>query len=486
MKKISYVFFIFAIIAFSCSKDGMLNDFQVVDQQVNKSLVKSVNTFRVSPNGTDDTQSIIDAFNQAKAAGPSSVVQLTPGTFRIGMITVQDFVGSFRGAGKGRTIITNLPNLPQADIWNAGIKYPALLKFVGGDLSMSDMTIHLADGPSVTNTDMIGDLYSILFLTSTKYNADDTQYTNTFIKASVDNVDFIAGYDGGIGFSLLGSSMYNVWSGIMFDTDTEWGQNPGLTKGDFSVTRCRFENEVFSGTWIWGADKTTKASFENNVYTGCPMQILLASCLGSEVNVKNNLFQNGSYCDLFIDNYNWLWVGSGALTQSAHFTVTGNNFQSPAGVTSLYMNDARRPVFPDEGFPQLFEVSNNSFNTQDSGMAVQSLNNVGARICNNRFSGTGKYGILVDGDEPSGTYAENITLPGNSFFKATYSDASIYLGAYTRNCKVVGYRTDKVINNGVDNIVIGLNPHRGFNYPAKNIMDKFRFGHDNLLLKRRQ
>ena len=73
---------------------------------------------QVNPSGGDDTQALIDAFDAAKAAGPGSTVKLAKGEFTIGMIEVRDFDGYFRGAGKGKTIITNLPQLPCEECWD--------------------------------------------------------------------------------------------------------------------------------------------------------------------------------------------------------------------------------------------------------------------------------------------------------------------------------------------------------------------------------
>ena len=39
-----------------------------------------------APDGIDDDQKLLDAFNAAKLAGPGSVVQLAEGTYRIGFI----------------------------------------------------------------------------------------------------------------------------------------------------------------------------------------------------------------------------------------------------------------------------------------------------------------------------------------------------------------------------------------------------------------
>jgi hypothetical protein len=303
-----------------------------------------------------------------------------------------------------------------------------------------------------------------------------------YFKAAVDNVDILGGYDGGTGWSPFSSNTkYNVWSSIMIATDDQMSVLPTIGDQDVSITRCKIGNDVF-GTWIWGFNQKSSANIENNQFTGGDMQVLMATCLGSEIKIKNNQFQNGSFNDVCIDNWNWLWwIPDFTLTKRAHFTITGNNFQSPQGVTSLYMNDARRPLFPNEGFPQLLEVMGNSFTTRDGGIAIQSVNNVDAKIWNNRFSGTGATGVSIDGDAPTSTYAENINLMANNFFGANYTDASVYLGPYSRNCKVVGVNADKVVDNGINNSIIGVKAHKGFVHSGHNFDHDFGSVHEKFM-----
>jgi hypothetical protein len=476
MKSIRIYFAMLVFLVFSCSKEDLQNAGQNSDQILTNATLKCAGTvIKVLPSGTDDTQAILNAFAQAKAAGPGSVVQLVAGIYKIGLIRVSDFTGYFRGAGKGRTIITNLPNLPQGDVFASNSIYPALLMFIGGNLSMSDMTIHINDGNAVATPDPIGDLYCILWLADNSTNHIPPIH---YIKAAVDNVDFIAGYDGGTGFSpFSASTKYNVWSSIMISLDDQWGLTPALC--DVSITHCKMENDIF-GTWIWGLDNGSSVNIENNQFIGGEMQILAATCLGSNVKIRNNQFQKGSFYDLFIDSYNWLWISEQVLSVRSHFTVTGNNFQSQQGVTSLTMNDARRPLFPNEGFPQLLDVMGNSFKTQDGGMAIQGLNNVDAKIWNNKFSGTGVMGVSIDGDAATSTYAENISLLGNLFFAATYTDASVYLGPYSKNCKVVGVSADNVVDNGVNNTVLGAKPHKGSSGPGHHTGMDFSSIHERM------
>jgi hypothetical protein len=112
----------------------------------------------------------------------------------------------------------------------------------------------------------------------------------------------------------------------------------------------------------------------------------------------------------------------------------------------------------------------NTFDSQEGATSFLGLNNVDAKIWNNRFSGTGLVGIMLDGTEASDTWAENNKIMGNNFTKANYTDAAVSLGPFTRNCTVVGVLTDLVVDMGVNNKVIGVKAHKHWPYymPGKN------------------
>lgn len=78
---------------------------------------ESTITFTLSPtgdtSGVQDTVNIEAAFDAAVAAGPGSVVELTAGTFYISRpIVVDDFDGTFRGQGKGVTVVQTTGDEP--------------------------------------------------------------------------------------------------------------------------------------------------------------------------------------------------------------------------------------------------------------------------------------------------------------------------------------------------------------------------------------
>jgi hypothetical protein len=79
-----------------------------------KMSTASGRVFHVYPSGDTlgetDPANILEAFDQAKTAGDGSIVQLGAGIFHINRpLFVEDFVGTFRGAGKGVTTIKTTP-----------------------------------------------------------------------------------------------------------------------------------------------------------------------------------------------------------------------------------------------------------------------------------------------------------------------------------------------------------------------------------------
>ena len=82
-------------------------------------------------------------------------------------------------------------------------------------------------------------------------------------------------------------------------------------------------------------------------------------------------------------------------------------------------------------------------------------------------------GVSVDGDAISGIYAKNVDLIGNNFFSADYTQADVYLGPYTQNCKVVGVTEDNVIDEGLNNKVIGVKAKKHGQH-STSLPDHFR------------
>ncbi len=103
--------------------------------------------FVVSPSGGDDTASIQGAFDSAVAAGPRSTVKLTAGHFYCGNVFVENFRGTFEGAGRDLTVIDTLrgldPTLPGLirSVEDDGFVF--LFGFKDGDIRIRDMTFDI-------------------------------------------------------------------------------------------------------------------------------------------------------------------------------------------------------------------------------------------------------------------------------------------------------------------------------------------------------
>ena len=181
MKKLYVVPAILVALAVSCSKDSPLNNSIGLDQfSGNESVKMGGNVIEVAP-GPDDTQALIDAFALAETSGNKAVVKLLPGTFEIGWIEVREFNGTLTGSGKGETIITNLPDLSPDELIGQN-KVPALLTFIGGDVTLSNLSVILSEGLSWLG---MNEMNMLLF---SDYAADFTP-TEKNIRVKLNNIE---------------------------------------------------------------------------------------------------------------------------------------------------------------------------------------------------------------------------------------------------------------------------------------------------------
>ena len=103
------------------------------------------------PNGVDDTANIQAALNACVAFGKNCTVQLAPGTYYTRQLVAYNFHGTFKGLGMDTTTIEAL-TLPVNfffDVTNicqpntTTCLWPTLMVFVEGDISISDLSVHM-------------------------------------------------------------------------------------------------------------------------------------------------------------------------------------------------------------------------------------------------------------------------------------------------------------------------------------------------------
>lgn len=102
------------------------------------------------PNGTDDTASIQAALDACVKYGKNCTVQLAAGMYLTRQLVEYNFQGTFKGMGKDITAIEALPYLPVTfdnSHWclpnTTTCLWPTLMIFVNGDISISDLSIHI-------------------------------------------------------------------------------------------------------------------------------------------------------------------------------------------------------------------------------------------------------------------------------------------------------------------------------------------------------
>jgi len=107
-------------------------------------------TVTVSPSpGGDDTANIQMAFDWAVAQGAGSTVELTAGQFRCESIHVEDFYGTFTGAGRTLTTIDIIPGGAEIEDYFGGVQFSYFFYFRGGDVGCTDMKFHITpESPS--------------------------------------------------------------------------------------------------------------------------------------------------------------------------------------------------------------------------------------------------------------------------------------------------------------------------------------------------
>lgn len=457
MKTLRLIFLIFMCCGFlfSCSDFGMPdNDLAIVDlKKASKAVV-----FVVEPSGGDDTHAIMQAFNNAKTAGPGSVVQLCEGEYHIGFIEIREFHGSFLGKGNDKTVITMIDDLNVDALLPLGLN-TVLIRFVGGDICIKNMALvtpyrYLSSGSQYWIDGLMGLSAATVTYTSEKGT----------IKALVDNVIF-----------------KGHWANIDHGLKAEFGVRsnfkvPGgwpLFPMDITVTNCSF-----SGFWYYGAlfnlinggkvqagMKNRGNTFNDNFYVG----LGIWHNINILANAEGNTFYSPSQS--LLQYYGLSNVHYGIEISSAPYpamiqqvpqiktslyNVEENDFILD-GRIGIYVTDRRWYFYPEDA-PMLTQIkSNNFFLTAPAFTGVASVSNYGMVIRNNKFSGTSSWGVRVISGSPY-PWNENGLLLGNNFSNLECENAVVFFNNMSRNWTVVGGDIgEQVIDQGINNKINGFN-----------------------------
>jgi hypothetical protein len=468
MKTKGLIFTIFGCLAFlmmACS------EFEMADNDMDNAQLKKksvVPVFIVEPGGGDDTPAIMQAFDDAKAAGPGSVVQLVEGEYYLGFIEVRDFYGSFCGAGKDKTIITAMDNLGAMGLIAQG-QYPQLMKFVGGDVHISDFTLRTPEGAI---SDMPNGHIQCLMGFSA-YNAIyELGNEERSINAVIDNVSFHGQfYEAGMGFyKYTYNCLYAVsasWDGIGVSDLPREHINFKITNSDFNT---------FCYGLVLGAMKDSEVIVglknNGNVFNVCEQGGGVWESRRMNILVEGNTFNVPYLCwgfDITDYPYYSAILKDEPETEATICNVNSNVFNLEYADYGLYFRNQRYFLNPGEK-PMAIQVKNNLFNMTDwYPWAILSQVTKGMVIRNNKFNGTCYDALNLE------LYSSEGLILGNNFSAAEYARSSVYFHETTQGWTAVGGNIkDNVIDLGVDNIITGFNVSTSDVPMGQRISDKLK------------
>ncbi len=428
----------------------------------------------VEPDGVDDTPTLISAFENAKASGPGSVVQLVEGEYHVGYMEVRDFYGFLKGAGKEKTIITVLPGMDLDELLAQHLLH-CNMKFIGGDVNISHLTIQTPPGQISVGWPYMGHIYTLVNFSATSAGYELGNESRS-IKVVIDNVNFRGQLlEGGPGYVNSYNCLIGVRAGFDYYSPYETLAQPlPRERIDFKITNCDF-NTFCYGLGLEGINNGRIIIGENNngnVFSNIDQQGGVWESRNSAVTIEGNTFNIPEFSyGLDLDDYPYYTILRNEPSgNNAVFDIRNNTFNMTNSTYALLLRNIRTRTNPGEPVT-VFQVKNNLFNmTGGYERALISYYTVDMVIRNNRFTGYGDFALrLVN-------YSKGGLVLGNNFSTAEFKSAVAYLTPSTSNWTFVGGNlADKVMDYGTNNIFTGFSVNNSEAPFGETIVDNLDF-----------
>ncbi|NHJ25404.1 MAG: hypothetical protein EAX89_12555 [Candidatus Lokiarchaeota archaeon] len=382
-------------------------------------------TFIVFPSGGDDTANIQAAFDAAIAAGPGSTVLLTSGQFYTNEIYIEDFYGTFKGAGIEQTKIDVLRGFDPTAPGVYGPMGTHIFRFLRGDVSISDLYFDItpyepAEPWGLGWVDLLSPILMTGELNSRIENVRFTGHEGT------------STYDPGHPLYLVES--YNVRAGVVYGGGL-------ITTGNHLITKCEFDS-LWLGLTAYGL-MNAEVKIKSNSITGGAIGIINAENDNSKFEISHNEIETRFF--------GGIWVMQPPPREPSQWLITHNIIR----VLSL---DADGIALMDYSPAKSLEavISHNKIMLDDAnwgGIWTYGLQD--AFISNNIICGKGEYGIAC-------AFAYNNLLLGNNVQNVDAYWASVAL-IFASGCVVVGgsTKTNVLDIGGDNNIIVGISNMQG-------------------------
>ncbi|MDT8417029.1 MAG: hypothetical protein RQ864_04390 [Lutibacter sp.] len=169
-----------------------------------------------------------------------------------------------------------------------------------------------------------------------------------------------------------------------------------------------------------------------------------------------------------LDDYPWYaYLKNEIPEKTSLFNIIDNVFNLDHAEYALFLRNRRTFTNPGD-IPVAFQVRNNQFNMNDGyEWALLSYFTNGLVIRNNQFRGRGDLALYLV------NYSENGLALGNNFSTAELITGAAFLSPSTKNWTFVGGNIgDKVIDNGTNNVITGVNVSTSETPLGRSIADK--------------
>ena len=456
MKRVNFgiIVLLLAMVTTTCTKEK--SDLSFNDDPILKAA-KVENVVVINPSGGDDTQNILDAFEAAKAEGPGSTVYLSAGTFYVSKpVAVADFNGTFKGAGKDRTMIQVLD----------GITFPLHAddtpKNIGGGF-WSDMFVFYMDEEEDPLNMTVCNL-------SFYFNRPTVVYTPPFYPGSYQCVQSIVTFTGKTN-AIYDESEVNVH---LYNLGFE-GENSTEYVNGYSV-----ESAIYViGEGILDADDNfldddvtlSKVLIEDCDFHSLNTGMALSEQSGSKVLIRDNYFSDMLMNSIFcweIDNsqyeitkntldcaygadivfYNDIW--NVPQEEPSEILIHHNMINASEVADGIIISDFCYWINDNKSLD--VNIMSNKFNLNTSWGGIFTWASTDLFIGSNSFSGTAGYGV----DAGYGV-TDRMLMRGNNFNHLTALYAAVLLEEGSSNCTVIGGdNATNVLDLGTNNILTGV------------------------------
>jgi len=257
------------------------------------SVSRNADVIQVRPTGADDTGNLQCAIDAAVASGRSTSIRLAAGTFHTAQIVAKNFVGQIAGSGTAATVITTLGTpmfVTRDDFFSHGLPtppggnnpWPSLIAFIGGDFTMSDLTIQVFDPTPTTGWTIFGldQVFGRLFQTL----AHEIVIVGLSAHAVFERIKLV-------GMNTPTDPLFgnNVYNAVIFVGE---GSGPAPITGRFEVRDSAFVEVAAGAVAVNVQDATVAIAGNTSQRTSNPVQI--ADLDRTAVTVAANRFQDGS------------------------------------------------------------------------------------------------------------------------------------------------------------------------------------------------